>query len=117
MAGYRGTAGFAAYSASKSYGRVLAESLWAELKSKGIDVLAVAGGAIDTPGFRSLPTALKIPRFMILDAERVSDDALDTLAGGGVRVPGLFYKISGFVMNRLIPLKTDIGMMSGSVRE
>lgn len=40
------------YSASKAFGLNLAESLWAEFKSAGVDVLSVVAPLIDTPTLR-----------------------------------------------------------------
>jgi len=40
---------FAMYSATKGYGLLLAESLWAELRPEGVDVVAVVSQAMTTP--------------------------------------------------------------------
>ena len=40
------------YSATKAFGLNLGESLWAELKPKGVDVLSIVIGATDTPTLR-----------------------------------------------------------------
>jgi NAD(P)-dependent dehydrogenase (short-subunit alcohol dehydrogenase family) len=49
VAGIRGLAGGGAYSASKAAARIYLESLRLEMRSKGIKVVAVAPGYIDTP--------------------------------------------------------------------
>jgi NAD(P)-dependent dehydrogenase (short-subunit alcohol dehydrogenase family) len=49
IAGVRGLAGGGAYSASKAAARVYLESLRLEMKSKGISVVTVSPGYIDTP--------------------------------------------------------------------
>ncbi len=51
LAGFRGSGYLAAYAASKAFNRVLAESLWYEWKSKGVDVIACCAGAVGTPNF------------------------------------------------------------------
>jgi uncharacterized protein len=43
-----------AYSASKAFDMVMAESLWAELRGTGIDVLSLVLGGTDTPALRRL---------------------------------------------------------------
>lgn len=43
---------YASYAATKAFGVVFAESLWGELRDDGVDVLAVAAPAIDTPTMR-----------------------------------------------------------------
>jgi short-subunit dehydrogenase len=50
LAGFQGSPKLAAYAASKSFITTLAESLWCELRPKGVDVLASCAGAIRTPG-------------------------------------------------------------------
>jgi NAD(P)-dependent dehydrogenase (short-subunit alcohol dehydrogenase family) len=47
-----GSAFNSAYAASKAFDLVLGESLWAEWRDRGVDVLSVIGPAIDTPTFR-----------------------------------------------------------------
>ncbi|MGO9446347.1 MAG: SDR family oxidoreductase [Thiobacillaceae bacterium] len=49
IAGVRGLAGGGAYSASKAAARVYLESLRLEMKSKGVSVVTVSPGYIDTP--------------------------------------------------------------------
>jgi short-subunit dehydrogenase len=51
-AGLAGSAFNSAYAASKAFDLVLGESLWAEWRDQGVDVLSVIGPAIDTPTFR-----------------------------------------------------------------
>ena len=58
VAGIRGLAGGGAYSASKAAARVYLESLRLELRSKGISVVTVAPGYIDTPMTRVNPYAM-----------------------------------------------------------
>ena len=44
------------YGATKAWNLILAELLWYELKGLGVDIIACAAGATDTPGYRqSLP--------------------------------------------------------------
>lgn len=49
---YGGSGFLAIYTASKAFVLNLAESLWTELSPHGIDVLTIAIGATDTPGYR-----------------------------------------------------------------
>jgi short-subunit dehydrogenase len=50
LAGLQGVPGLAAYSATKAFLISLRESLWAELRPVGVDVLAVCAGAVATSG-------------------------------------------------------------------
>jgi short-subunit dehydrogenase len=58
VAGVRGLAGGGAYSASKAAVRVYLEALRLELRSRGIAVVTVAPGYIDTPMTRVNPYAM-----------------------------------------------------------
>ena len=49
-----GAKNMVAYSASKAFDMVMAEALWAELHSAGVDVLGLVLGATDTPALRQL---------------------------------------------------------------
>jgi short-subunit dehydrogenase len=51
-AAWAGGAGLAPYGATKAFDLVLAESLWAEWREAGVDVLALVLGATDTPSLR-----------------------------------------------------------------
>ncbi len=105
MAGFHGSPGLAAYAASRAYNRALGESLWGELRPHGVDVLAVAPGPIDTPGYReSRPARGRGPR--VAPPSEVAEAALAALASprhGPVLVPGLGNRISSALLDRALP--------------
>jgi uncharacterized protein len=51
---YGGALGLAVYSGSKAFNLCFSESLWAELKPHGVDVLSLVMGQTDTPAHRVL---------------------------------------------------------------
>ncbi len=51
IAGFQGSGYLATYAATKAFNRVLAEGLWYEWKSKGVDVIACCAGATATPNY------------------------------------------------------------------
>src|SRR5262249_50256184 len=53
-AGLVGGPNVATYAATKAFDMVLAESLWAELHDRGVDVLGLVLGVTDTPALRRL---------------------------------------------------------------
>ena len=53
-AGFAGGPNMVAYGASKAFGMVFAEALWAELHDKGVDVLGLILGKTNTPALREL---------------------------------------------------------------
>lgn len=57
IAGYQATPFYATYSATKAFGLILGESLWAEMRLHGVDILALTPGSTET-NFRK---ASKIP--------------------------------------------------------
>ena len=113
LAGNCGTPGIAAYAASKAFNRVLAESLWRELKSRGIDVVACCAGAIRTPGYAQA-SAKDAPG--TVDPEFVAERALRALGGGPVVFPGFVNALAAWVMSRLLPRRAAIGIMAGSTK-
>jgi short-subunit dehydrogenase len=62
-AGEFGIAGLASYAAAKAYTKVLAESLWLELKPDHIDVLGLILGATRTPFIERLGAPIDDPAF------------------------------------------------------
>ncbi|MEA3133856.1 MAG: uncharacterized protein QOG17_1702 [Gammaproteobacteria bacterium] len=60
-AAFGGVSRLGIYSATKAFGLNLGESLWAELSSKGVDVLNLVIGATDTPTLRHVLRQKNIP--------------------------------------------------------
>jgi short-subunit dehydrogenase len=88
-AGLAGSPYNAAYSASKAFDLMLGESLWAEWRERGVDVMSVIGPAIDTPTFRAMtpPEAIAaMPPAMTPEA--VAEEVLDAIGSGPSFVPG-----------------------------
>jgi short-subunit dehydrogenase len=51
LAGLQGSPPISVYAATKAFGAVLAEGLWAELRGTGVDVVTCVAGAVETPGW------------------------------------------------------------------
>ena len=81
MSGLSGGAYVGAYAATKSFDIVFAESLWAELKPFGVDVLALVTGATDTPAMARAGVAMA--NYSALTPQQVAEEGLDALG----RVP------------------------------
>jgi short-subunit dehydrogenase len=79
-AAWAGGSHLAVYGASKAFNLVLAESLWAELGPKGVDVLTMILGRTDTPAFRRVLNGREAEG--LADPDDVSRDMLDHLAEG-----------------------------------
>jgi short-subunit dehydrogenase len=79
-AAWAGASHLAVYGASKAFNLLLAESLWAELGPRGVDVLAIVLGATDTPALRRLVGERDIGG--LAKADDVARDLLDNLGNG-----------------------------------
>lgn len=112
--GLVGTALVANYAATKAYDHVLAEGLWAELAERGVDVLAVAPGMTETPGFRgSNPGKLAATP---MTAEAVVEEALDTLGRGPSLLSGRLNRVAMGLLHALLPRGAIVRMMSRTMR-
>jgi short-subunit dehydrogenase len=69
------SAGGVVYSATKAFGLNFAESLWAELSPKGVDVICAVCGAMNTPSLNKLldERNLSVPGLL------EPDDVIETL--------------------------------------
>jgi short-subunit dehydrogenase len=85
MSGLTGGAYIATYTATKSFDIVFAESLWAELKPYGVDVLGLIAGATDTPAMRESGVALGDSA---MSPAAVAAEGLAALAEGPLHVAG-----------------------------
>ncbi len=107
LAGMQGVPGLAAYSATKAYLISLGESLWAELRPAGVDVLTVCAGAVATPGYQQAASrrapGTTSPEFVVATALR-------SLGHGFRVVPGTVNRVSAFALQRLTPRRTAIGV-------
>ena len=113
LAGNQGAPGLAAYAASKAFATSLAESLHAELRPAGVDVLACVAGAVRTPGYtatvgRDAPGTL--------DPDRVVEAALAGLGRRALVTPGGVNKLAAFVMRRLLPRATATAIMGRAAK-
>jgi hypothetical protein len=80
LAGLQGTGWVAGYSAGKAFVLALAEALWWELAPHGVDVLALAAGSTDTPGFRA--HAPRVGAGALAAPDAVAEEGLAHLADG-----------------------------------
>ena len=114
MAASQGGPWLAAYAASKAFNLVLAEGLWDELHEQGGDVVACRAGATRTPGYQaSRPRPSQVP---LLEPDQVVRETLDALGSKPSVVPGVFYRFSAFVMNRLLPRQMAVRIMGRATR-
>ena len=115
MAGSQGGPWLSSYAASKAFNLLLAEALWDELASRGVDVIACRAGATRTPGYEaSKPRPSRVP---LLEPDYVVEKTLAALGAGPSVVPGVFYRWSAFVMGRLLTRRMAIQIMGNATRK
>lgn len=90
-AAFGGVPRLGVYSATKAFGLNLGESLWAELRSRGVDVLNLVIGATDTPTLRQVLRDHSIPAETLALAlpSEVVQATLERLGDGPTYVHGL----------------------------
>jgi uncharacterized protein len=90
-AAFGGVSRLGVYSATKAFGLNLGESLWAELASKGVDVLNLVIGATDTPTLRDVLRRNDIPveSLVLARTNEVVPAALARLGTGPTLVYGV----------------------------
>lgn len=113
LAGLQGSPPISVYAATKAFGAILAEGLWAELCGTGVDVVACVAGAVATPGLASAK-ANRAPG--TLTAEQVAEAALRGLPRGPRVVPGLAMRLSAALMSRL-PRRAAIRIIARASRD
>jgi short-subunit dehydrogenase len=87
-AAWAGGATLATYGATKAFDLVLAESLWAEWRASGVDVLALVLRATDTPSLRRVLDEKGGSYGPLADPHDVAEEALDHLADGPTWISG-----------------------------
>ena len=70
------------YGATKAFDLLLAEGLWAEWHTRGVDVLGLVLGATDTPSFHRVQEEHPWPVDNLADPDDVARTALDHLGDG-----------------------------------
>lgn len=89
LSAQRGAPIVATYAASKAYLRELAESLWAELRGDGIDVMAVLPGSTRTPAWLGSHPQASLGTSGVMDPDEVIEEVLDGFGDvGPILIPG-----------------------------
>jgi len=114
LAGMQGSPSIAVYAATKAFGAVLAEGLWAELRGSGVDVLACVAGAVATPGLRA---AMRRPAPGTVEPDQVAEAALQSLGRGPRTVPGTLMGVSAVLVSRLLPRRVAIALIARGSRD
>ena len=118
LSAYQGSAYISAYAATKAFNIVLAEGLWEEWRTRGVDVLVCVAGAVKTPNYlASEPEKTGGPGDMTMAPAIVVREALNTLGRQPYVIPGRMNRVSSFVMRHLLPRKSAIKFMGKVLRD
>lgn len=104
----------ASYAASKAFNLVLAEGLWAELKGRGVDVIACRAGATRTPGYAASQPKKSI---RLMDPEPVVEETLRALGHRPSLVPGGLNRLAAFFLVRVLPRRLAVLVMGRATRQ
>jgi short-subunit dehydrogenase len=118
LAGFQGSGFLATYAASKAFNKVLAESLWYEWKSKGVDVIACCAGATATPNYiNSKPGKIGFaaPRPQL--PEDVVEECLRKIGKTPSFTAGAGNKIASFIMQHIFSKKRAIKIMGDTTKK
>lgn len=115
---YQGTALVAHYAATKAYNLILAEGIWDELRTSGVDVLGFAPGATNTPGFHSAdPQYKSVNKMPYMEAGPTVTEALDALGKKPSSVAGRSNRLATFLTSRLLSRKQAITLFGENMRK
>ena len=108
LAATQGSPYIASYAASKAFDLVLGESLWHELGTRGVDVLACRAGATRTPAYEQSKPDFSGP---VMEPAPVAEEALEALGSSPSFVAGALNRMAAFLMGRLMSRKQAVRLM------
>ena len=117
LSAFQGSAYISTYAATKAFNIVLAEGLWEEWRTRGVDVLVCISGAVKTPNYlASEPEQTGGLSDMTMAPDQVVREALNALGKGPYVIPGRMNRVASFVMRHLLPRKSAVKFMGGILK-
>lgn len=114
----QGSAYVANYAATKAYNLILAESLWEELRGRGVDVLGFMPGITRTAGFELSKAHLERTNLVKpMDAAPTVAEALDALGRRPSHVAGRRNRLTMFMSCKFTPRQTAIKLAGKTMRD
>jgi short-subunit dehydrogenase len=118
IAGFQGSGYLSTYAATKAFNRVLAEGLWYEWQSKGVDVIACCAGATATPNyFNTQPGKANILEPKPQTPQQVVEECLRKIGSTPSFVSGTGNKLVSFLMQHILSRKKAISLISDGMRK
>ena len=114
----QGSAYVANYAATKAYNLILAESLWEELRGRGVDVLGFMPGITRTPGFELSKAHMERTDLVkAMEAAPTVTEALDALGRRPSHVAGRRNRLTMVASCKLTPRKIAIKLAGKTMRD
>ena len=118
LSAFQGSAYISTYAATKAFNIVLAESLWEEWRTRGVDMLVCISGAVKTPNYvASQPQQTGRFSDSTMTPYQVVKEALYALGKQPYVIPGRMNRFASFIMRHLLPRKTAIQLMGRVLRD
>lgn len=117
MSGWQGSAMMGTYAASKAFITVLGETLWSELRPRGVDVHVCVAGATLTPNFKAQTRVEKQRMAFPMAPEAVVDAMLRRLGGGPTVITGRMNRLVHLLLGKLIPRTAAVRFFSRTMRD
>lgn len=118
VAGFQGSGYLATYAGTKTFLKVLAESLWYEWRPYNIDVIACCAGATATPNYHATNPGKASPlEPRPQQPEHVVEECLRRIGTTPYFVSGAANKWVAFLMQHILPKKVAIRMMSDGLKK
>ncbi|MFP6663931.1 MAG: SDR family NAD(P)-dependent oxidoreductase [Deltaproteobacteria bacterium] len=116
---YHGTPYVAHYAATKAYNLVLGEGLWFEWARYGVDVMAFAPGATNTPGLRRAKPGLIAGRKSrgVMQPEDSARAALAALGKVPSARPGVLETLQTFFLTRILGRHRAVRVAGAYIRK
>jgi len=118
IAGLQGSGFLSTYAATKAFNRVLAEGLWFEWRSKGVDVIACCAGAVATPNYINTKPG-KASRLEPVPQlpEMVVEECLRKIGRTPFFISGTGNKLVTILMQYIFSKKKALRMMGESMKK
>jgi len=117
MSGWQGSAMMGTYAASKAFITVLGETLWSELRPRGVDVHVCVAGATLTPNFKAQTRVEKQRMAFPMEPDAVVDAMLRRLGGGPTVIAGRMNQVVHVVLGKLIPRSAAVRFFCRTMRD
>jgi uncharacterized protein len=118
LAAFQGSPFITTYAATKAFLLTLAEGLWFEWKSKGVDVIGCCAGATATPNYiNSRPARLGWFRPQVQSPEVVVTECLKKIGKAPSIITGRSNRIASFFMRKIFSRTMAVNTMGRATKK